>query len=149
MHDAERLAVVVALLVRVVQTGRRGRHDRAHVLERHVRLAFADCRSSFRSVLAVDVLHREEVLAVRLADVVTPARCCWWCRPRREPRLVEEHRDEALVSRVLGADPLEHDVPLEALDPVGAAEQDLGHAARREMFENADSDRARLPRRAS
>ena len=38
--------------------------------------------------------------------------------------------------RVLGADPLEHDVALEALDAVGAREQHVGHAARREMLQN-------------
>ena len=44
--------------------------------------------------------------------------------------------DEPLVARELGADPLEHDVALEAFDAVAPAEEDLGHATRREVPEH-------------
>ena len=74
------------------------------------------------------VLHREEVLAAVLADVVD-LHDVLVMEARRDARLVEEHLDEALILRVLGADSLDHDVALEAFDAVRAREQHVGHAA--------------------
>ena len=83
----------------------------------------------------MEVLHREEVLAARLADVVDldDVRVV---QVRGEPRLVEEHVDEALILRVFGADPLQHHVALEPLDPIRPCEQHVGHTARRQVLEH-------------
>ena len=98
-------------------------------------LVFDDRREQLAQILAVDVLHREEVLAARLRRCRRPARCSGDAGSRRRaPR--RGTSDEALIFRVLGADPLEHDVALEAFDAVGATEQDVGHAARREMLQD-------------
>jgi len=69
--------------------------------------------------------------------------CCRTVQPKMvvqtgsEARLVEEHLDEALILRVLGLDALEHDVALEALDTVGAAEQHVGHSTGGQVLEHA------------
>jgi hypothetical protein len=78
----------------------------------------------------MDVLHRDEVLARRFADVVNlddvlVVKVC------SDASLVEEHANEPLIPRELRADPLEHDVSLEALDPIGAPQQDVRHTPRR------------------
>ena len=92
MDDAERLAVGAALLVRVVQPAAAPTHDRDDVLERHRASALADAAtSSCAQVLAVDVLHREEVLAALLADVVD-LDDVGVVQRGGEARLVEEHR---------------------------------------------------------
>ena len=92
-------------------------------------------RQQRADVLAVDVLHRDEVLAGRLADVVDLHDVLVMQRGG-DARLVEEHPDEALIPRVLGADPLEHDVALEAFDAVASPEQDVRHPARRQVLQH-------------
>ena len=93
----------------------------------------------------MDVFHREEVLAVLFADVEhlhdvlmmkTGGQACF----------VDEHRDEATVARMLGADALQHDVTLEAFDAVRTAEQNIGHSAGREMLEDAITTERRIHR---
>ena len=135
VHDPERRPVGGALLVRVVEPGRGGGHDRQHVLERHLRVLLADAGQERAGVLAVHVLHREEVLAALLADVVDLDDVVVVQRGR-EPRLVQEHLDVALVARLLGADPLDHHVALEPLDAGRAREQHVGHAALREVLDH-------------
>ena len=136
MDDVERLLVVALALVRVVQTRRGRRHDRDDVARAACaasssRPPRASWRRSSPWTYSIAKKYSPFVLAdvVDLHDVLV-------VEARGEARLVEEHRDEALVSRVLGANPLEHDVTLEAFDAVGAPEQDVGHAARRQMLEH-------------
>src|SRR5690606_32213096 len=50
-------------------------------------------------------------------------------------RLVDEHLDEARIVGELRADPLDDQVLLEAGDPERAREVQLGHATRRDAFE--------------
>jgi hypothetical protein len=115
MHDVERLAGLAATLVRVMQTRSRAADDHHRELEWN-RPAAAQRRLENRArVLAVDVLHRHEVRAVRLidfvdlGDVLVVQRCSELC-------FIEEHRDEALVRRTLAQDRLEHDVTFEGTE---------------------------------
>ena len=106
MDDAERLALVVVEHVRGLEPGERVERD-AH------REARVDGAPDGRELLAdvgerraLDVVHDDEGLAVveaelaHLHDVVVLDR-------RREARLVDEHREEALVGR---------EVPMRSLD---------------------------------
>ena len=54
---------------------------------------------------------------------------------RDQPRLVEEHPHEPLVRRLVREDPLEHDELGEALDAVGAREEQLRHPAGAERLQ--------------
>ena len=87
-------AVEVALLVRVGEAGAHAEHDRERVLERELGDALLPHLPHDRAkVLAVHVLHRDEVSAVDLPDVedLDDVRV----RERgRDARLVEEHVDE-------------------------------------------------------
>src|SRR5690606_16784096 len=131
----EVLARRAALLVRVVQA-RRGRgDDRDDVLERYHLAALADLRDELADVLAVDVLHREEVRAVLFADVVDLDDVVVMER-RRDARFLEEGRDELLLARELAADALDHDVAREALEPGRTCEMHVRDIARRELFQD-------------
>jgi hypothetical protein len=83
----------------------------------------------------VDVLHRDEVLARGLTDVVNLDDVLM-VKVGDDARLVEKHPDEALVLGVLGTDPLEHDVTLETLDSICTAEKDVRHSPRRKVLEH-------------
>ena len=83
-------------------------------------------------VFAVHVLHRVEVRARELSDVVN-LRDVRMLELRGEPRLVEEHRDELRVLREVRQDALDADELLEAAVTVKPREKDLGHATRREL----------------
>jgi hypothetical protein len=128
-------AVRTALLVRVMQPRGRGTGDRQHVLERDQLVAPADRSEERPRILTVDVLHREEVLAVVATDVGDRHDVVVMER-RGDPRLVEEHRDVALIARRVGADPLEHDMALEPFDPDSPREQHLRHPAVCEVLDD-------------
>ena len=133
MNDVQRGAVEVALLVRVGKSGAHAEDDAERVLDRElgeaVRLHGADDGTD---VLAVDVLHGDEVRAVDLTDVedLDDVRV----RQRgRDAGLAEQHLDEALVLRHLREDPLDDDQLLEPGDALLKREKELGHSARREF----------------
>ena len=81
---------------------------------------------------AGEVLHREvrarpvAAEVVHLHDVGVP-------QPRREPRLVEEHRDELRVTGVLRVQPLDGDGAAKAHGPHEASVVHRRHAARRDL----------------
>src|SRR5262249_49854793 len=52
-----------------------------------------------------------------------------------DPGLVEEHLNELWLARQLGQQALDHDPFFEAFEPAYAGEVDLGHAARRQVFQ--------------
>ena len=93
----------------------------------------ARCATSLRSdlaqVLAVQVLHREEVGPALGRPDVVDARDVRVVQRRRHPRLVQEQLHERLAGRVLRQDPLEHDVFGEPLMPARLRQVDLRHAA--------------------
>ncbi len=122
VHDAERLAVGADRFVRVVERAGDGTDDRDHVLERHVLAALEQAAEHAAEVLAVDVLHGEVRLAIVLADVVDLDDVVVMQRGS-EARFREEHLDERFVALLLRADPLDHEVALEAFEPARAREQ--------------------------
>ena len=58
-------------------------------------------------------------------------------RCAREARLVEEHRDELLLLGEVRQDALDRDLLLEALEARALGAEHLGHAARRELLDDA------------
>ena len=126
MDDLERIPRRIARLVCMVETRTDADDDVQHVLEpQHVVRGRADDPAE---VLAVDVLHREEVLVVLEADVVDRGDVRVLERGD-QPRLVEQHPHEPLVLRLLREDALQRDELREATDAVGAREEQLRHAA--------------------
>ena len=132
MHDPERLAVGADALVRVVQARAQAGDQRQRRIERDSAVALLCLCGEVVEILAMDVLHREEELAVVDADVVD-LRDVRVLQRRGEPRFVDEHRDEAAVARELRQDPFDHDQLLEAFDPDRARQIELGHAADRDL----------------
>ena len=128
-------AVLAAALVRVVQAGRRAADDHDRELERDRPAAAERGLEDRPRVLAVDVLHRHEVGAVGLIDLVDLGDVLVVER-RGELGLVEEHRDEALIAGALAQDRLQHDVALERAEPGLARQIDLRHAAGREVTDH-------------
>ena len=90
----------------------------------------------FLQVHAVHELHDEEVRVFAFADVEDrdDVRVV---QARREPRLVQEHLDEALVLREVRQHALDRDALLEALHADGFAEVHLRHAAGFEALDDA------------
>ena len=128
MDEAERLALLALRVVRGVQALERAGHDADHVARRDVLAALARFANEPRERLACDVLHDEEQLAVvgddveRGDDVRVPD-------ARREPRLLEEHRDELGVLGEVRMQALDRDRAREADGPEQAREMDCGHTA--------------------
>ena len=93
---------------------------------------FFICADDGAEVLAVDVLHRDEVRAVDLPDVedLDDVRVR---ERRRDARLVEQHLDERAVLVHRRQDALDDDQLLEAGDALLDGEEELRHAARREL----------------
>ena len=142
-HDVRRLQVAMedAPLVRRGQPGAELPRD----LERLVLGQPADAAQQRRQVLAVHVLHREEQLAVDLADVVDAADVRVRHLPRgahlvvelREPRRIvrerrrqELQRDRLAEPQVVGAIDLAHAAAPEQADDAIAAVEDAPGANR-------------------
>ena len=81
-----------------------------------------------RQVLAVQVLHGQEVRAADLAEVVD-LHDVRVVQQRRQPRLVAEHPDQLGRVRLLGADALDDEDAAEALHPLRHRPEDLRHPA--------------------
>src|SRR4051794_23455199 len=86
-------------------------------------------------VFAVHVLHREEVLAALLADVVNLDDVLM-VELRGETCLVEEHLHERGVVCLTGTNALDDDVPREAFDATGTRKQHLRHATARQVLDD-------------
>lgn len=122
MDDPERLLIGAALLVCVVQRRRDRVDHRDDQLERDLFAALEHDSQQTAEVLAMHVLHREVRLAALLADVEHLDDVVVMERGG-EPGLRNEHVDERRIVLLIGADPLDHDVPLEALETTRAGEQ--------------------------
>jgi hypothetical protein len=114
--------------------GRPGDHGQRE-LDRDPRSLRACPGEQRPQILAVDVLHRQEVDAAVLAHL-EHLRDILMVQRRGESRLVQEHLDRGLVVRALRQDHLEHDVALEAPDPRGPANVDPRHPTRRDRRED-------------
>ena len=121
------------LLVRVRETRAHAEHDRERMLERELEHALLlHLADDGAQVLAVDVLHRDEVLIVVLTDVedLDDVRM----RERRgDACFVEQHLDERFVLVHRRKDPLDDEELLETGDALLDREEQLGHAAGREL----------------
>ena len=120
VHDLERAALEVALVVRVVEAGAHARQDRHHVLERRLRIAELGARADdLDQVVPAQVLHRDEVLVLDGADVVDLDDVRMVER-RGDTRLVEKHAHELRIVGPVAQDLLDDEVLLEALNRLGA-----------------------------
>ena len=118
------------LLVR----GGEARAELARDLQRLVRRQPADAAQQRREVLAVDVLHRQEVLPVDLADVVDAADVRMRDLPRDAHLVARTGRAVVLVARDRVGQELQRD-RLAERQVVGAI--DLAHAASPEQRDDA------------
>ncbi len=133
VHEAERLAVGADARVRVVQAAQHVGDDAAAPAPSGGRLsASVGLADDPAQVLAVHVLHGDEVLIAQLAQV-EDLHHVRVVEPRRDPRLVEEHLDERVVAAKLRQDALDHHQLLEALHAGLLGQEDLGHAALGEL----------------
>ena len=115
MHDPERPAVVVAQTVRVRQPAQRvGDHAQP---DRRAEAADAIGAEQGAQREPLDMLHRDEVGAALLADLVGVHEI-GVVEPQRQPRLVEEDRELRGIAGELGAGALDHD---QLVDPERAA----------------------------
>ena len=129
MDEPERLALLVDRHVRGVQALERAGHDGDDHARRQPFSTVARALDQARERLATDVLHHEEQL-VLAHDHVERGDHVGVLDARGEARLVEEHRRELGVVRVLRMQPLDGDGPEEAGGPDEAAQMDSGHPAR-------------------
>ena len=128
VHDVERLAGAVLLVVGVVQ----GVADPEHDVKRHAHgddpLLLAEPAVEEAQVLALNVLHGDEVLVVALAEL-EDLPDIGVIQIGGDLGLVDEHGDEVFVVRHVRQDPLDGEELLKALSAGGPPEEDLGHAA--------------------
>ncbi len=126
VDDAERLAELVGLAVRVVEA-------LGHLLHDVRREPVGDAALLSRAILEqaedvepLDVLHRQEVRVADRAEVedLDDVRVI---EPERDLGLVDEHGDELARARVRGMDLLDDQGLGQALRDGGAREIDLGH----------------------
>ena len=148
VHELERLARHRAQLVGSVEP-LGGVGDQPPGRQRVEALALAPGAQHGEQRLALEVLHRDEVAAIGLAEIVDvddvrvlDQRC--------DSRLVEQHVDERLLRRERIVDELDDD---ELLEPVRSAldrELDIGHATladARDELVASEPDRAGWIRR--
>jgi hypothetical protein len=131
VHDAQRPPARVDRHVRGVEAAGDLRRDVRRVLRRDRLAALAAALEDRAQVLSVDVLHRDEVLAVRARELVDP-RDVGVAEEAGDLGLVDQHLDEVVVLGQVGQDALHrHQVSMaggvEGLCPV-----DLGHASERD-----------------
>jgi len=106
MNEAERTTIGGALLVQVMQPSTDRSDDRQRTCQREGPSVLG--AQQLQQVAAVHVLHRQEVLAVVLAEV-EHLRQVGMRQPGRQARLVEEHPRECGVLRQVREDSLERD----------------------------------------
>jgi hypothetical protein len=127
---------VVAQLVHVVQcAGDAGDDGQRHWMRQRTPPMRPHQR---QQVVPVHELHRDEVLALELAEV-EHLRDVGVVQSRGEPRLVEEHPREFGIVGELRQDALERHQLVEALGPAQLRQIHLGHAA------GGDAPHQRIP----
>lgn len=135
MDDPERLPVLRGGLVRGVEPEQHVDDDG----ERHRlrnRAPRAGCqRADVRERLPGHVLHDQEEVALR-GDDVDHRDDVRMVDPGDDPRLVDHHRDEVRVLRVLRVEPLDGDRPAEPGRGEHPPEVDRRHAARGDLVED-------------
>ena len=136
MNETELLAVLAEQLVRGVEAFGGVGDDTAGNLRRHRGAELLGAPHHLAERLAVEVLHRDPVGVLVLAEVehrgdvgVRDA--------RSDARLVEEHLDERLVLHEVGMDLLDRDPLLEAAGAVHACKMHGRHAADADLVDDA------------
>ena len=130
MDDAERLVGLRVLeRVRVLERLAALDHDVDRVGDLEPLVLLLLSLDECLEVAPVDELHDEEVRVVRRLRDVEDLDDVRVLEEQREPRLVEEHRDELLVLGEVRQDALDRDRLLEPLHRLGHAAKHLGHAA--------------------
>ena len=101
VDDSERHAIEPGTIARVVERRERTHRDVEHERDREQLLPAREVREERADVLAVDVLHGEEVRATEHADIehLGDVRMLELCS---EPRLVEKHLRELGIAAALG-----------------------------------------------
>ena len=130
VHHVQRGAVEVLQRVRVVEAGEHVGEDPHVDVEGHARARGLAQQRVER--LPVEVVHRQEVVLAGYADLVR-VHHVGVIQPRREPRLVEEHRQEVGVRRQLVSQHLDDE---QLVDPHRARDdrqEHGGHAALAEL----------------
>ena len=128
MHEVQRPSRRVLLVVGVVEALTHLHGDVASHGHGHGLAALARAVEDRAQVLALHVLHRDEVALAHLPQVEDLSDV----RVRElhgDLRLVDEHDDEFLVLRDGGQDALQRNEALEAFDAEGLGLENLGHAA--------------------
>src|SRR5262249_36004058 len=115
-------------IVRVGEALAHLEHDVERVRDRKPPAVGAKVLDDALQIRAVDVLHDDEVGRLGDADV-EDVHDVGMLEMQRQPRLVQEHRNELLVPAQLGKDALYGDSLLETLERLGNAAKYLGHTA--------------------
>jgi hypothetical protein len=130
VHDVQRCSVVVGELVRMVQPREHIGDDGVEHLAREVRSEAAHALHHAVHGLALEELHREEVLAALVAELeeLDHVRVR---EPRGDARLVHEHRDELGILGEVAPELLDDRELREARSdrPLDGGEEHVGHAA--------------------
>ena len=141
MDEAERLAVVVDLGVRVVERLAELEQQADGDVDRRRPGDLARVAEDATDVASVDVLHRDEVLGADAAELVDLDDVDV-IEDRRELGLAHERLDEARVLREVRQQALQRDHALEAFGPAFERAMHRRHAANAEPF--VDEVRAEL-----
>ncbi len=135
VHERQRLAVLVARGVRVLEPAEDAERDVERHVERDVLAARGGCADQPRARRAVDVLHGHVELAVLLAEVEDLTRCSG-ARARAVTRASSTNiATKSGIARELRKDALDRDLLLEAVRPRASCEVHLRHPARGEPFD--------------
>ncbi|MGD0527074.1 MAG: hypothetical protein ABSE49_18160 [Polyangiaceae bacterium] len=135
VHQVERLAPLVARLVRGVKAAQRVDHDGRRDADGHALASLLRGAGELPQRFAVHVLHDEQEIGVGLQDVecghdvgVPDA--------RGEARLVEEHERKVVVARQMWVRSLDRDGAREAGRPEQACEVHRRHTTRGDLRMN-------------
>src|SRR3954469_2495460 len=129
MDECHRLAVGTARTMRVLECFADLRTDVEREVERELASLGLDRALDGAQILAVHVLHHQEVLAVVTQADIEDLNDVAMLEEREDLRLGDEQLDESPVLRQVRKDPLDRNGLLEAAGGHGLAAEDLRHAA--------------------
>jgi len=132
VHQAQRVAVVVLLAMRVGQRVEHAQEDLQAQPHRHALAARLDAGEQRAQVLAVHELQRDVAPAVDRAHVGHLGDGAV-LQVEQHPRLGLEPAHELRIGGQLHADALEHQELAQARDRRGLGQEDLAHAADRQL----------------
>ena len=134
MHDVQRPTAAILLTMRIIEPGAGlHRHVRRRV-DRHALAPVAQALEHPIQVAPVDVLHRDVVVLVDLAEVEDLPDVAVR-QLHRDARLVDEHLDEVGILAVPRMQPLDREDLLEPAQTGCLGLEDLGHATDGDAFE--------------